>query len=364
MDDTAIEILETSLDEMLNKGECAVCFPDGREETVKLTFAFVQENYERIVFPNINEKQQEVYKKCLYRRLKLTDNEDYRLEVARNALTHEDCGVREYKDGIVKLSGLSESHNGVCKPINDIDKLSLNEKDFQNSGVKVLDLWACKDLLGLRVVAENIKSDTVVILPSDSNGYEQLLLVDCIVKGTEEIRILPSKITLDGERSRDTRIEGFIGLNNLSIRLVGSDYDDVRSHYISVYRTDLESLDIDYVLGDYDMSLDLRVKNNDNLRKLSVKTLTFKQDTAVAFDYLPNLEELNISVISLYGIPALDLSNLESLKRFSFTASDGEHSCVNVLAPKGCEVTVHGTNAKVFRYDGHISGVEGGKREE
>lgn len=364
MDDTAIEILETSLDEMLNKGECAVCFPDGREETVKLTFAFVQENYERIVFPNINEKQQEVYKKCLYRRFKLTDNEEYRLAVARNALTHEDCGVREYKDGLVKLSGLCESHNGVCKPLNDIDKLSLNEKEFQNSGVKVLDLSACKDLLGLQVVAENLKSDTVVILPSNSTCYEQLMLIDCIVKGAEEIRVLPSKITLDGERSRDTRIEGFIGLNNLSIRLVGSDYDDVRSHYISVYRTDLESLDIDYVLGDYDMSLDLRVNNNDNLRKLYVKTLTFKQDTAIAFDYLPNLEELNISVISLYGIPALDLSNLESLKRFSFTASDGEHSCVNVLAPKGCEVTVHGTNAKVFRYDGHISGVSGGKHEE
>lgn len=361
MDDTAIEILETSLDEMLNKGECEVCFPDGREETVKLTFAFVQENYEHIIFQNINEKQQEVYKKCLYRRLKLTDNEDYRLAVARNALTHEDCGVREYKDGLVKLSGLSESHNGVCKPINDIDMLSLNEKDFQNSGVKVLDLSVCKDLLGLRVVAENLKSDTVVILPSDLAGYEQLLLSDCTIKGTEEIRVLTSKITLGSERCRDTIIEGFIGLNNLSIRLVGSDYDDVRSHYISVYRTDLESLDIDYVLGDYDMSLDLRVKNNDNLRKLSVKTLTFKEDTAVAFDYLPNLEELNISVISLYGIPALDLSNLESLKRFSFTASDGEHSCVNVLAPKGCEVTVHGTNAKVFRYDGHISG---GKREE
>ena len=72
-------------------------------------------------------------------------------------------------------------------------------------------------------------------------------------------------------------------------------------------------------------------------------------------------EELNISVISVYGITALDLSNLESLKRFSFTSADGEHSCINVLAPKGCEVMVHGTNAKVFRYDEHISG---GKHEE
>lgn len=140
MDDRALEILETSLDEMLSRGECLVCFPDGREETVKLTFAFMQENYERIVFPQFTEKKQEVYKKCLYRRLKLTDNDEYRLAVARNALKHEDCGVRECKDGVVKLSGLSESHNGVCKPINDIDMLSLSEKDFQNSGVKILDL--------------------------------------------------------------------------------------------------------------------------------------------------------------------------------------------------------------------------------
>lgn len=360
-----LEIRETSLQEMLDKGECLVRFPDGREEMVKLTFDFVKANYEQIEFPLINEKEEEVYKANLYRRLKLTDNDEYRLARARSALTHEDCGVRECsRDGIVEINELSESHNGVCKPINDIDMLSLNEKDFQNSGVKVLDLGACKDLLGLRVVAENIKSDTVVILPSDSNGYEQLLLVDCILKGTKEIRILPSKITLGGERSRDTRIEGFIGLNNLSIRLLGSDYDDVRSHYISVYRADLESLDIDYVLGDYDMSLDLRVKNNDNLRKLSVKTLTFKEDTDVAFDYLPNLEELNISVISLYGIQALDLSNLESLKRFSFTARDGEYNRISVLAPKGCEVTVSGTSAKVFRYDGYISGFLGGKHEE
>lgn len=359
MDDTAIEILETSLDEMLNRGECIVCFSDGREETVKLTFAFVQENYERIVFPNINEKQQEGYKKCLYRRLRLTDNDEYRLAVARNAFTHEDCGVREYKDGIVRLSGLSESHNGVCKPINDIDMLFLSEKDFQNSGVKVLDLGACKDLLGLQVVAENLKSDPVVIIPSDLAGYEQLLLVDCVVKGTEEIRVLPSKITLDGERSRGTRIEGFIGLNNLSIRLVGSAYDDVKSHYISVYRTDLESLDIDYVLSDYDMSIDLRVKDNNNLRKLSVKTLTFKEDTAVVFDYLPNLEELNISVLSLYGVSALDLRNLESLKRFSFTSE--ESGCINILVSNGCEVVVNGTSAKVFRYDRYI---EGGKHEE
>lgn len=146
MDDTAIEILETSLDEMLNKGECAVCFPDGREETVKLTFAFVQENYERIVFPQINEKQQEVYKKCLYRRLKLTDNDEYRLAVARNALTHEDCGVRECKDGIVKLSGLSESHNGVCRVNSQVDIVEISVASAISNGVAVLDLSSCEKL--------------------------------------------------------------------------------------------------------------------------------------------------------------------------------------------------------------------------
>ena len=107
MDDTAIEILETSLDEMLNKGGCAVCFPDGREETVKLTFDFVKENYEQIEFPLINEKEEEVYKANLYRRLKLTDNEEYRLARARSALTHEDCGVSECsKDGLVEITEL------------------------------------------------------------------------------------------------------------------------------------------------------------------------------------------------------------------------------------------------------------------
>ena len=108
---------------------------------VKLTFDFIKANYEQIEFPLINEKEEEAYKANLYRRLKLTDNEEYRLARARSALTHEDCGVRECsKDGLVEINELCESHNGVCKPINDIDMLSLSEKDFQNSGVKILDL--------------------------------------------------------------------------------------------------------------------------------------------------------------------------------------------------------------------------------
>ena len=361
MDDTAIEILETSLDEMLNKGECAVCFPDGREETVKLTFAFVQENYERIVFPNINEKQQEVYKKCLYRRLKLTDNEEYRLAVARNALTHEDCGVRECKDGLVEINELCESHNRVCKLINDIDKLSLDTRELSKSGVKVLDLGACDDLLNLQLfIDQSNKPDTVLILPSASNGYEKFFIGNCAVKGLSEIKVLLSRMTIGRKASHYVRVAGVTGLDSLSIRLGSSDYHAGDSHDISVYENDdLKSLDIDYIFPSYGTKFDLSVRHNDKLKKLSIRTLEFKFDIDSAFGFLPSLEELSISVLSSHGITALDLSNLESLKRFSFTSE--ESGCINILVSNECEVVVNGTSAKVFRYDRYI---EGGKHEE
>lgn len=180
-----LEIRETSLQEMLDKGECLVRFPDGREETVKLTFDFIEANYEQIEFPLINEKEEEVYKANLYRRLKLTDNDEYRLARARSALTHEDCGVRECgKDGIVEINELCESHNGVCKLINDIDKLSLDTRELSKSGVKVLDLGACDDLLNLQLfIDQSNKPDTVLILPSASNGYEKFFYWKLCSKG-------------------------------------------------------------------------------------------------------------------------------------------------------------------------------------
>lgn len=357
-----LEIRETSLQEMLDKGECLVRFPDGREETVKLTFDFVKENYEQIEFPLINEKEEEVYKANLYRRLKLTDNEEYRLARARSALTHEDCGVRECsRDGIVEINELCESHTGVCKLLNDIDKLSLDTIGLSKSGVKVLDLGACDDLLNLQILTDQSnKHDNVIILPSASNGYEKFLIVNCAVKGLSEIKVLLSRMTIGRKAGHYVRVASVTGLDSLSIRLEGSDYCAGDSHDISVYENDdLKSLDIDYILPSYGTKFGLSVRNNDKLKKLSIRTLEFKFDIDSAFGFLPSLEELSISVLSSYGITALDLSNLESLKRFSFTSE--ESGCINILVSNECEVVVNGTSAKVFRYDRYI---EGGKHEE
>ena len=80
-------------------------------------------------------------------------------------------------------------------------------KTFRIAVSRFSTLGECKDLLGLRVVAENLnKYDTVVILPSASAGYEQLWLDNCTVKGAEEIGVIPSKITLGGENIRYVRI--------------------------------------------------------------------------------------------------------------------------------------------------------------
>lgn len=126
-----LEIRETSLQETLDKGECLVRFPDGREEMVKLTFDFVKENYEQIEFPLINEKEEEVYKANLYRRLKLTDNEEYRLARARSALTHEDCGVRECsKDGLVEINELCDR---VGKALRNVAGLRIGSSEGERN---------------------------------------------------------------------------------------------------------------------------------------------------------------------------------------------------------------------------------------
>ena len=200
----------------------------------------------------------------------------------------------------------------------------------------------------------------MIILPSASNGYEKFLIVNCAVKGLSEIKVLPSKTTIGRKAGHYVRVAGVTGLDSLSIRLGSSDYHAGDSHDISVYENDdLKSLDIDYILPSYGTKFGLSVRNNDKLKKLSIRTLEFKFDIDSAFGFLPSLEELSISVLSSYGITALDLSNLESLKRFSFTSE--ESGCINILVSNECEVVVNGTSAKVFRYDRYI---EGGKHEE
>ena len=227
--------------------------------------------------------------------------------------------------------------------------------------LRFLDLGACDDLLNLQILTDQSnKHDNVIILPSASNGYEKFFIGNCAVKGLSEIKVLLSRMTIGRKDGHYVRVASVTGLDSLSIRLEGSDYCAGDSHDISVYENDdLKSLDIDYILPSYGTKFDLSVRHNDKLKKLSIRTLTFNFDIDSAFGFLPSLEELSISVFSSYGIPALDLSNLESLKRFSFTSE--ESGCINILVSNGCEVVVNGTSAKVFRYDRYI---EGGKNEE
>ena len=370
-----IKLNGSNLREILDNGECTVCYADGREETVKLTFDFVSENYDKIKFLHCNgrfsqfieeldEELQRVYLERLYRRLRLTDNDEYRTVCARNILTHEDCGIRELSNnGIVTVEELRVSTNGVCKLINDIDTLSITPYGFTKSGVKVLDLSACNDLLGLSFHNDrDNKEDIVLILPSSSKGYEYFQLSNCSVKGLSDIQVLPSLVAHKGGDYLYTSLSGVKGLDKLRIWRVADSYDNATRHNIRVEWTDIVSLEIDYVLQQYDIPLDLTIEGNDRLRYLSLRMLTFTGDNKFNFYNLPALEEIQISLESLYGSQTLDLSALDGLRRLSVTVEAGrDGDYITVLARKGCEIVVNGVNAKVFRYEGYMTGVKGRK---
>ena len=94
---------------------------------------------------------------------KMFGDEEYKKRVARNRLTHEDCGLYgvEGTSGLVSLSGFSQCYNSVCKLGSFLEEARIIGREVRESGITVLDMSECRKLRSLALYSVDAK----VILP-------------------------------------------------------------------------------------------------------------------------------------------------------------------------------------------------------
>lgn len=90
----------------------------------------------------------------------LEDNE-YKLNRARNRMTGEDCTISEVAEGGVHVTGLNRCETGICKVNPRASEIDLEISS--GSGVRVLDLSGCNELKKCRL---SVKGGSVICLCS------------------------------------------------------------------------------------------------------------------------------------------------------------------------------------------------------
>ena len=105
----------------------------------------------------------------------LEDNE-YKLNRARNRMTGEDCTISEVAEDGVHVTGLNRCETGICKVNPRASEIDLEISS--GSGVRVLDLSECKELKKCRLSVKGVASFVYVAPPVNAKNV-RLTVTDC-----------------------------------------------------------------------------------------------------------------------------------------------------------------------------------------
>lgn len=105
----------------------------------------------------------------------LEDNE-YKLNRARNRMTGEDCTISEVAEDGVHVTGLNRCETGICKVNPRASEIDLEISS--GSGVRVLDLSECKELKKCKVSVKGVESFVYVAPPVGAKNVI-LDITDC-----------------------------------------------------------------------------------------------------------------------------------------------------------------------------------------
>lgn len=105
----------------------------------------------------------------------LEDNE-YKLNRARNRMTGEDCTISEVAEDGVHVTGLNKCETGICKVNPRASEIDLEISS--GSGVRVLDLSGCTELKKCRLSVKGVESFVYVAPPVGAKNVI-LDITDC-----------------------------------------------------------------------------------------------------------------------------------------------------------------------------------------
>lgn len=144
----------------------------------------------------------------------LLDDDEYKLNRARNRMTGEDCTISEVAEDGVHVTGLNRCETGICKVNPRASEIDLEISS--GSGVRVLDLSECKELKKCSLTVTGVESFVYVTPPvgvkstklevtncgsftimGDNTEFESLWVKSSRLQGIKEL-VIKNNLVLKG----------------------------------------------------------------------------------------------------------------------------------------------------------------------
>lgn len=326
---------------------------EGEPLCFTLSYEWMQREYENVAFCSETEYYSDVCKRLIFRHLRLVDDKEYQLEVARSKLTGSDCAVKEVLQDGVNVFRFNPANNGVCKLLNDVDCLFVNGVDRLN-GVKVVDASSCRDLRHIEIVGSG---DCTFIAPSVTNGCRKLSLMLCNVVGLSKVLF---RHELGDIKNFSLELKSCTGLDTLSVEATGYSKCDDRNAIILEDKT-LRELAVNaptLVLSARSFRL-----TTPSLQSLTVAAGVLKVgEFYVMLLETPEVESISFRVSKIVvskeerGSIWLNLTALKNLKRLNIEVAEPCKEDIKLVLPEGCVATAKGVVCSVYKKVGEIGG--------
>lgn len=312
---------------------------EGEPLCFTLSYEWMQREYENVAFLGATDCESDVCKRLILRYLRLAEDNEYQLEVARSKLTGSDCAVKEVLHDGVNVFKFSPTNNGVCKLLNDVDCLYIGRADYLN-GVKVIDASSCKELRNIDIAWAG---DCAFIMPSASNGLKKLSLCAVNVVGLSKVMF---RYELGDIGNFTLELKSCTGLDMLSVEAIGYSRNDA-SNAIVIEDATLRELAISAP------TLRLSAKTfrltTPCLRSLEVEAGALKVSELFAMLLeMPEVESISFRVSKIEvskeerGSIWLKLDALKNLKRLSIDVIEPCSEEIRLVLPDGCFATARG----------------------
>lgn len=232
---------------------------------------------------------------------KLFGDKEYKKRVARNRLTHEDCGLYsvEGTSGLISLSGFSQCYNAVCKLGSFLEEARITGRGVRESGIEVLDMSACHRLRSLSLGAVDAK----IILPEsvDNSCIVDIEIGSTVPDGFSKF-IHNSNVSLI-INAHHVKLDSFRNEGSLEFTCSSLKLSDVKG---LPKKVSINCSDLIWVTGCHDIEWltinlsdwgEAKVYNCENLRRATIfgiKSLSVR-DLEGLFLNCPKLEEIELS---------------------------------------------------------------------
>lgn len=255
----------------------------------------------------------------------LEDNE-YKLNRARNRMTGEDCTISEVAEDGVHVTGLNRCETGICKVNPRASEIDLEISS--GSGVRVLDLSGCTELKKCLLSVKGVESFVYVAPPVGAKNV-RLTVTDC-----SDLTLMGDKPEFFSLSVNHSKIQGFKKVTvDYSLVLNGCtgipelfvDYYFRRVQKVEISNCDLERLKVA-------RAIDVAIRNCSRIKELYIDMDTIFIDELSRF--VCNCRELEKVVINTRRVSYSVDSNREgdpivtatfgsmSLKRIEINVED------------------------------------------